>query len=114
SIRAMYVGGSAVPQALIEAFEKRYGLRIYQAWGMTEMAPLGTVAQCPPAMNDASDAVRLPRDAGTAGAVCRDPRAQRRRARPLGWQDHGRTRGARAVDCPRVLQPARFRRPVHR
>jgi len=59
SIRAMYVGGSAVPQALIEAFEKRYGLRIYQAWGMTEMAPLGTVAQCPPAMNDASDAVRF-------------------------------------------------------
>ena len=46
-IRAMYVGGSAVPQALIEAFEKRYGLCIYQAWGMTEMAPLGTVAKVP-------------------------------------------------------------------
>ena len=37
------VGGSAVPQALIEAFEQRYGLTIVQAWGMTEMAPLGTV-----------------------------------------------------------------------
>jgi acyl-CoA synthetase (AMP-forming)/AMP-acid ligase II len=46
-IRAMFVGGSAVPQSLIEAFEKRYGLRIYQAWGMTEMAPLGTVAKTP-------------------------------------------------------------------
>ena len=44
SIRAMYVGGSAVPQAMIEAFEKRHGLKIIQAWGMTEMAPLGTVA----------------------------------------------------------------------
>jgi len=59
SIRAMYVGGSAVPQALIEAFETRYGLPIYQAWGMTEMAPLGTVAHCPPSMDDAPDAVRF-------------------------------------------------------
>ena len=33
SIRAMYVGGSAVPQALIEAFEKRYGLPIYPGVG---------------------------------------------------------------------------------
>jgi fatty-acyl-CoA synthase len=55
AIRAMYVGGSAVPQALIEAFERRYGLRIVQAWGMTEMAPLGTVAHLPPAMAGAAD-----------------------------------------------------------
>ena len=59
SIRAMYVGGSAVPQALIEAFENRYGLPIYQAWGMTEMAPLGTVAHCPPSMTGATDAVKF-------------------------------------------------------
>jgi fatty-acyl-CoA synthase len=50
SIRAMFVGGSAVPQSMIEAFEKKYGLRIFQAWGMTEMAPLGTVARLPAAM----------------------------------------------------------------
>jgi fatty-acyl-CoA synthase len=55
SIRAMYVGGSAVPQAMIEAFEKRYGLKIYQAWGMTEMAPLGTVAKLPAAMDGCSE-----------------------------------------------------------
>jgi fatty-acyl-CoA synthase len=55
SIRAMYVGGSAVPQALIEAFEQRYGLRIFQAWGMTEMAPLGSVAQLPSALTAAAD-----------------------------------------------------------
>ena len=35
AMRAMYVGGSAVPQSMIEAFERRHGLRIYQAWGMT-------------------------------------------------------------------------------
>src|SRR5258708_38527076 len=37
AIRAMYVGGSAVPQSLIESFERGYGLRILQAWGMTEL-----------------------------------------------------------------------------
>ena len=47
SIRAMFVGGSAVPQALIEAFQKRYGLKIVHAWGMTEMAPVGTVGHLP-------------------------------------------------------------------
>ena len=59
SIRAMYVGGSAVPQSLIEAFEKRYGLRIIQAWGMTEMAPLGTVAQLPCALVGAQDETKF-------------------------------------------------------
>ena len=47
SIRAMYVGGSAVPQSMIETFERTLGLKIFQAWGMTEMAPLGTVARLP-------------------------------------------------------------------
>jgi fatty-acyl-CoA synthase len=59
AIRAMYVGGSAVPQALIEAFERRYGLRILHAWGMTELAPLGTVAHLPAAMSDASDEAKF-------------------------------------------------------
>ena len=50
SIRAMLVGGSAVPQSMIEAFEKKYGLKIIHAWGMTEMSPLGTVCRLPAAM----------------------------------------------------------------
>ena len=62
-IRAMYVGGSAVPQALIEAFEKRYGLRIYHAWGMTEMAPLGTMSKVPALMDEACDATPESREA---------------------------------------------------
>ncbi len=59
AIRAMYVGGSAVPQAMIETFENKYGLKIYQAWGMTEMAPLGTVAHCPPSLAGAPDDVKF-------------------------------------------------------
>jgi len=59
SIRAMYVGGSAVPQAMIETFEQKYGLKIFQAWGMTEMAPLGTVAGYPCGMEQQPDAVKF-------------------------------------------------------
>ncbi len=45
SVRALVCGGSAVPRGLIQAMEERHGLRIMQAWGMTEMTPLGTVAR---------------------------------------------------------------------
>lgn len=45
SLRAIVVGGSAAPQALIEAYEKRHGLHIIHAWGMTEMTPIGTVCR---------------------------------------------------------------------
>ncbi|MGH3033174.1 MAG: long-chain fatty acid--CoA ligase [Gaiellaceae bacterium] len=44
-LRAMIVGGSAAPQALIEGFEKRHGLHVTHAWGMTELCPLGTVSE---------------------------------------------------------------------
>jgi fatty-acyl-CoA synthase len=44
-LRAMIVGGSAAPQAMIEGFERRHGLHVTHAWGMTEMAPLGTVSE---------------------------------------------------------------------
>lgn len=38
----MGVGGSAAPEAMIRAYEKRHGLEILHAWGMTEMSPVGT------------------------------------------------------------------------
>ena len=53
-IRKLVVGGSAVPRALMEAMEKRHGLTIVQAWGMTELSPLGTVANVPSAMCNCS------------------------------------------------------------
>ncbi|MEK6753403.1 MAG: long-chain fatty acid--CoA ligase [Chloroflexota bacterium] len=45
SLRGMIVGGAAAPQSMIEAFEKKYGLNVMHAWGMTEMSPLGTVSR---------------------------------------------------------------------
>ncbi len=44
SLRAMVVGGAAAPRGMIEGFMERHGLKVVHAWGMTEMAPLGTVA----------------------------------------------------------------------
>ena len=43
-LRTMIVGGSAAPQAMIEGFQRRHGLHITHAWGMTEMAPMGTIS----------------------------------------------------------------------
>jgi fatty-acyl-CoA synthase len=59
SLRAMFIGGAAVPQSMIEAFEKRHGLHIVQAWGMTEMAPLGTIGHLPPDLAGAPDEARF-------------------------------------------------------
>jgi fatty-acyl-CoA synthase len=47
SLRLVPCGGSAVPHALIEAYEKELGVRIVQAWGMTETSPLGSIAHPP-------------------------------------------------------------------
>ena len=45
SMRHLIVGGSAVPEAMIRAFQERHGLTIIQAWGMTETSPLGSVSR---------------------------------------------------------------------
>jgi len=48
SLRVGNSGGSAAPRILLERFAERYGLRIIQGWGMTEMSPVGGLA-LPPA-----------------------------------------------------------------
>jgi fatty-acyl-CoA synthase len=54
SLRLVPCGGSAVPHTLQEAYEKELGVRIVQAWGMTETSPLGSVAH-PPAGTPAEE-----------------------------------------------------------
>jgi fatty-acyl-CoA synthase len=39
------IGGSACPRAMLESFERDYGVRVVHAWGMTEMSPLGTMCR---------------------------------------------------------------------
>ncbi len=43
-LKSMVIGGSAAPKGMIEAYEKRHGIDVVHAWGMTEMSPIGTVA----------------------------------------------------------------------
>ena len=38
-------GGSAVPRQLMKDFEERHGVRIFQAWGMTETSPVATYSR---------------------------------------------------------------------
>jgi fatty-acyl-CoA synthase len=53
SLRLVICGGSAVPLSLMQQFEERHGVRILQAWGMTETSPLGSVARPPEGVDEA-------------------------------------------------------------
>src|SRR3954453_23881443 len=46
-MKGMLVGGSAVPRAMIEAFNERHGLKIVHGWGMTETSPVASEAALP-------------------------------------------------------------------
>ncbi|HVQ62340.1 MAG TPA: 3-(methylthio)propionyl-CoA ligase [Burkholderiales bacterium] len=43
TLKAVIVGGSACPPAMIETFRNDYGVECRHAWGMTEMSPLGSM-----------------------------------------------------------------------
>jgi len=43
SLKEVVIGGAAVPRAMIEEFDKKYGVEVIHAWGMTEMTPIGTL-----------------------------------------------------------------------
>ena len=47
TLRLVICGGSAVPLSLMQEFDARHGVRIIQAWGMTETSPLGSTAHPP-------------------------------------------------------------------
>lgn len=47
SLRLIMCGGSSVPLSLIEKLEARHGVRMIQAWGMTETSPLAAVSTPP-------------------------------------------------------------------
>jgi fatty-acyl-CoA synthase len=61
-------GGSAVPRQLMKDFEERHGVRIFQAWGMTETSPVATYSR--PMEGDHDDAYWT---------------ARARQGRPLPW-----------------------------
>ncbi|MFO7856488.1 MAG: long-chain-fatty-acid--CoA ligase [Paracoccaceae bacterium] len=52
SLKRTVIGGSSCPRAVIEAFQKEYGVFVVHAWGMTETSPLGTVCTFTPEVAD--------------------------------------------------------------
>jgi fatty-acyl-CoA synthase len=48
AMRAMLVGGSAAPRALIAGFRERHGLTVCHGWGMTETSPVASLSDVHP------------------------------------------------------------------
>jgi acyl-CoA synthetase (AMP-forming)/AMP-acid ligase II len=52
SLQRVMIGGSACPRAMTEAFERKYGVTVSHAWGMTEMSPVGSFCSVKPIYAD--------------------------------------------------------------
>jgi acyl-CoA synthetase (AMP-forming)/AMP-acid ligase II len=48
TVKRVLIGGSAVPESLIRAFNDEFGIEVLQGWGMTETSPIGTLSNLPP------------------------------------------------------------------
>ena len=98
-LRKVVIGGSAVPERILRAFEEEFEVDVFHAWGMTELSPLGTLGALPAHLVDApheqqmeyklkqgrppfgvelkivdDEGNDLPRDGETSGRlVCRGP-----------------------------------------
>ena len=52
-LQKVIIGGSAVPERILRAFEQDYEVDVIHAWGMTETSPLGTLGTLPPHLKSA-------------------------------------------------------------
>jgi fatty-acyl-CoA synthase len=48
TVKRVLIGGSAVPESLIRAFNDEFGVEVLQGWGMTETSPIGTLSNLTP------------------------------------------------------------------
>ncbi|MEZ5956446.1 MAG: long-chain-fatty-acid--CoA ligase [Hyphomonadaceae bacterium] len=48
TLKRVAIGGSAIPETVLRAFEEDYGVEVIHAWGMTEMSPIGTTGKLLP------------------------------------------------------------------
>ena len=44
-LESVAIGGAACPRMMMETLEKKYGVDVLHAWGMTEMSPIGTTGR---------------------------------------------------------------------
>ncbi len=52
SLRRVIIGGAACPLSILIDFREKHDVTVHQAWGMTEMTPLGTVNTLKPGMEN--------------------------------------------------------------
>ncbi|RDI70593.1 long-chain fatty acid--CoA ligase [Halopelagius longus] len=58
SLDRIVIGGAAAPRSVIRRFDEEYDVDVVHSWGMTEMAPIGTVAHLKPGMESWDEAER--------------------------------------------------------
>jgi acyl-CoA synthetase (AMP-forming)/AMP-acid ligase II len=58
-LRRVVIGGAAVPRAMIETLQERFGIQVIHAWGMTETSPIGTICHLLPKHANLTPAERL-------------------------------------------------------
>ncbi|MEM6534135.1 MAG: long-chain-fatty-acid--CoA ligase [Pseudomonadota bacterium] len=58
-LKRVIIGGSAIPEAILRAFEVDFGVDVVHAWGMTETSPLGTLGTLPPHLQSADIDTRM-------------------------------------------------------
>jgi len=58
-LKKVLIGGSAIPENILRAFEQDYEVDVVHAWGMTETSPLGTLGALPPHLIDAPVDARM-------------------------------------------------------
>jgi fatty-acyl-CoA synthase len=58
-LNKVIIGGSAIPERILRAFEEDYNVEVIHAWGMTETSPLGTLGALPPHLAKADIDTRM-------------------------------------------------------
>ena len=48
TVKRVLIGGAAVPESMIRAFNDEFGVEVLQGWGMTETSPIGTLSNMTP------------------------------------------------------------------
>jgi acyl-CoA synthetase (AMP-forming)/AMP-acid ligase II len=52
TVTRLVCGGSALPEAIMRAYDSEFGVPMVHAWGMTETSPLGSVANPPAGVSE--------------------------------------------------------------
>ena len=90
TLRRTLIGGSACPPAMIESFERDFGVDVRHAWGMTEMSPVGSFGASKPAHAALDEAQRraLKANQGFAGFGV-EMAIEDEAGAPLPWDGQG-------------------------